>query len=204
MSGLKSLGEVWGFEGHQDIYACVEDISSSVLQATRQSSEARKPWESSLQKDEYSAPETFLTTKGRSSYRLERPLASQPCTVIKPGWNMSRCSLFRQCPAIVPWAEELKGRSFRGGVVAQTKWRTVLFDILPKVHNWKKKLRPVRNPGCGGKCFLGWGKRVSRLVSWLGHGWTNTLSLAEKWLWWEIFWMDSYLMIFRITQVLLF
>lgn len=102
-----------------------------------------------------------------------------------------------------PGTEELKGRSCRGGVAAQTEWRTVLFVILPKVYNWKKKLWPVRNPGCGRQCFLGWGKRVSRPVSCLGHGWTNMWSLAEKWLWWEIFWMYSYLMIFRITQVLL-
>lgn len=108
---------------------------------------------------------------------------------------------FMLCPAIVPGAEELKGRSFRGGVVAHTKWRTVLFEILPKVHNWKKNLWPVRNPGCGGKCFLGWGKQASCPVSCLRHGWTNMHSLAEKWLWWKILRMDSYLLIFRITQV---
>ena len=111
---------------------------------------------------------------------------------------------YRQCPPIVAGVEELEGRSSRGRVVAQTKQRTVLFVILPKVHNWKKKLWPVRNPGCGGQCFLGWGKWASRPVSCLGHGWTNMRSLAEKWLWWEIVGMDSYLMIFRITQMLLF
>lgn len=148
--------------------------------------------------------QSFLTTKALWTGWRDS-LASQLCPAAKPVRIMSRCSLwsFRQCPTIVRKAEELKGRSFRGRVVAQTKQITVLFDILPKVHNWNKKLWPVRNPGCGGKCFLGWGKQASRPVSCLGHGWANTWPLAEKWLWWEVFCMDSYLMMFRITQILL-
>lgn len=89
---------------------------------------------------------------------------------------------FRQCPATVPRAEEQRGRRFRGRVVAPAKQRTVLFDVLPKVCSRKKKLWPVRNLGCGGKCFLGWGKQTSRLHigcqlpgAWLnkyvGSGW---------------------------------
>lgn len=89
---------------------------------------------------------------------------------------------FRQCPSIIPRAEEQRGRRFTGRVVAQAKQRTVLFDVLPKVCSRKNKLWPVRNLGCGGKCFLGWGKQASCLHigcqlpwAWLnkyvGSGW---------------------------------
>lgn len=179
-----SLGELWGFEGHQDIYTCVEDISSPVLHATRQSSEAWKPWRVlSTERWVFCTKQSFLTKKGRSSYRLERPLASQPCTVIKSVCNMSRCSLskFQAMSYNSPWSRGTERRELWRRVVAQTKRRTVLFDILPKVHNWKKKLWPVRNPGCGGKCFLGWGKQASHPLSCLRHGWTNMRSLASGW-----------------------
>lgn len=96
---------------------------------------------------------------------------------------MSRCSLskFQAMSCNSLWSRGTEKKELQRRVVAQTKRRTVLFDILPKVHNWKKNLWPVRNPGCGGKCFLGWGKQASRPVSCLGHGWTNMQSLASGW-----------------------
>lgn len=127
--------------------------------------------------------ENFLRLKGLcpgwrgfstvNSAQLQNPPGAFPGTSYQS---------FRQCPATVPRAEEQRGRRFRGRVVARAKQRTVLFDVLPKVCSRKKKLWPVRNLGCGGKCFLGWGKQASRLHigcqlpgAWLnkyvGSGW---------------------------------